>query len=279
VQSGDTLSGIARRFSTTVAAILAVNDIPNPNAIRVGQRITLPGGAHAPATPPPTHSPAPTPAPATPPSHSGQGTVPAGGPIYSVHTGRKLIALTFDDGPNGAYTDAVLATLQRHHVHATFFVVGSNVAADPSRVRREAAAGHAIGNHSWNHPQLTDLDDAAVRSQLTRTSDAIQSAIGRRPDFFRAPYGARSTRVDDIARRTGMRDVLWDVDTVDWSRPGTKSIGDTAIHDAHSGSIILMHDGGGNRQQTVDALDRVITTLQSQGYQFVTVPELVANGN
>lgn len=204
--------------------------------------------------------------------------VPPGPPLYAVDTERRLIALTFDDGPNGAYTDAVLATLARHDVSATFYVVGQQAAANPTAVREMHDAGHEVGNHSWDHAQLDALSRPQIRSELRATSDVIERITGDRPDTFRAPYGAHGGMVDTVGRVQGMRDVLWSVDTVDWARPGAQAISSAAINGAHPGGIILMHDGGGDRSQTVAALDRTITTLKQRGYEFVTVPELVAAG-
>lgn len=283
VKSGDTLYAIARRFDTTVAKLVELNHIADPNRIRVGQVLQLPSGS---ATPPPAapkppapKPPAPKPPAPKPPASGGQPAVPAGPAISRVSGTGKKVALTFDDGPNGAYTDAVLATLKRHHVKGTFFVIGQQAARDGARLTKMRDAGHAIGNHSWDHSQLTNLSDAQVKRQLKDTSDAIERATGKRPDTFRPPYGARSSRVDEVARGLGMRDIIWDVDTVDWSRPGSDAIARTAVNNARSGSVILMHDGGGNRQQTVDALDRIITGLQAKGYELVTVPELVKSGS
>lgn len=202
--------------------------------------------------------------------------VPPGPPIYRVETDRKLVALTFDDGPNGATTDAILGILERKGVDATFYVTGSQATGQRSRLRRMHREGHVIGNHSWSHASLTGLSDDGVRSELQRTSRLIRRVVGDRPTTFRPPYGARSDRVDRIARELGMRDVLWDVDTVDWQRPGADAIRRTAVRNARAGSIILMHDGGGDRSQTVDALGPTIRGLRRRGYEFVTVPELVA---
>ncbi len=272
VRAGDTLSAIARRFDTTVARIVELNDIADPNRIRVGQQLRIPGSATDVPTPNPPAPTIPAPNPST-----GQSRVPAGPAISRVPGAAGKVALTFDDGPS-AYTDAIVATLERRGVDATFYVIGSQVAREGARLARMRDAGHAIGNHSWDHPQLTNLGDAQVRRQLDDTSGAIERAIGIRPDTFRPPYGARNDRVDGIARELGMRDVIWDVDTVDWSRPGADAIANTAVRNARDGSVILMHDGGGNRQQTVDALDRIITGLQDRGFELVTVPQLVAAG-
>ncbi|MCW2928306.1 MAG: polysaccharide deacetylase family protein [Thermoleophilia bacterium] len=276
VRSGDTLSAIARRFGTTVAKLTELNQIADPNRIRVGQVLKLPTSV---ATTPAPPTPAPT-TPTTPtsPPASGQPRVPSGPAISRVPGAGKRVALTFDDGPNGAYTDSILATLKRRHVKGTFYVIGQQAARDGARLTRMRDAGHAIGNHSWDHSQLTKLSRADVQSQLKRTSDAIERTTGKRPDTFRPPYGARNAAVDEVARGLGMRDIIWDVDTVDWSRPGADAIARTAVDNARNGSIILMHDGGGNREQTVAALDRVITGLQAKGFELVTVPQLVAAG-
>jgi peptidoglycan/xylan/chitin deacetylase (PgdA/CDA1 family)/LysM repeat protein len=274
VRSGDSLSKIARAHDTTVSRLVELNGIVDPNLISVGQvlRIDGPATATAPAERIPSTSAPTTPAPGRP------GAVPPGPVISRVPGAHGKVAITFDDGPNGATTDAILGVLARHGVPATFFVVGNAAARDGARLGRMHDAGHVIANHSWDHPQLTGLDDAQVRRQLVDTSDAIERATGQRPDIFRPPYGARNDRVDEIARDAGMRDVLWDVDTVDWSRPGTDAIVESAVHDARDGSVILMHDGGGNREQTVAAVERVVTGLQARGFELVTVPQLVAAG-
>lgn len=275
VRSGDTLSAIARRFDTTVARLVEVNAIADPNDIRVGQVLRIDGAAtvEEPAVRNPPPAPEPAPAPSRP------GAVPPGDVIRRVPGAIGKVALTFDDGPNGAATDAILATLDRHGVDATFYVVGSAAARHGAKLAQMHRDGHVIANHSWDHPQLTKLDDAGVRRQLADTSDAIERATGSRPDTFRPPYGARDDRVDRIGRELGMRDVLWDVDTVDWSRPGTGAIVRSAVDSARDGSIILMHDGGGNREQTVAAVEQVIDGLRARGFELVTVPELVAAGN
>lgn len=209
----------------------------------------------------------------------GQPAVPPGSVISRVPGARGKVALTFDDGPNGATTDAILGTLAKRGVHATFFVVGSSAARDGARLARMHDAGHVIGNHTWDHPQLTTSSKAKVRRQLADTSAAIRRATGVEPDIFRPPYGARSTKVDAIARSLGMRDVIWDVDTRDWSRPGADAIVRSAVRSARDGSIILLHDGGGDRSQTKQALRRIITGLEQRGFELVTVPELVEAGS
>lgn len=214
----------------------------------------------------------PKPSP-TPPS-----TVPPGPPIRSVPTAGTRVALTFDDGPNGQYTDAILATLARHRAPATFFVCGkpASDAAGAAQLLRMHRAGHAIGNHTYDHPRLTTLDDAETARQLRATSDVVERITGQRPTTYRPPGGHHDARVNAIAAAEGMRNVLWDIDTRDWSRPGADAIVHSAVNDARNGSIILLHDGGGNREQTVAALERIVTGLRARGFSLVTVPQLVA---
>lgn len=197
-------------------------------------------------------------------------------PVYSNPNARGQVALTFDDGPNGAYTDEILRTLERNGVDATFFVLGQNAAGNHDTLRRMRDEGHEIANHSWSHPQLTSLSDAGIASELNRTSDEIQAATGQRPSFFRPPYGDRNARVDAVAGANGLRDIIWDVDTRDWARPGSEAIRSSAVNDAQDGSIILMHDGGGNRAQTAAALQQIIDGLRARGLEPVTVPQLLA---
>ncbi|HEX7300990.1 MAG TPA: polysaccharide deacetylase family protein [Solirubrobacteraceae bacterium] len=166
---------------------------------------------------------------------------------------RRLPDLTFDDGP-GPFTDELLDVLRRHEVRATFFVVGELVARRAATVRRAAEEGHAIGNHSWDHPRLPSLSEEDIREQLERTSAAIVAAIGREPELFRPPFGDTDPTVECVASDLGMRQMLWDVDTEDWQMPGPDVV-HARIAAAKGGEIVLMHDGGGERAGTVQAVD------------------------
>jgi peptidoglycan-N-acetylglucosamine deacetylase len=182
--------------------------------------------------------------------------------------GTKAIALTIDDGPNPVYTPQVLALLARYRVTATFSMIGIEAQACPTVAREVAAAGHLITNHTWTHLNLAWLAPALVAEQMSRATDAIHAATGRIPDLFRAPYGAWSPFVLSQCARTGMTPLGWSVDPRDWSRPGVASIVANIMRNTRTGSIILEHDGGGDRSQTVAALKIVIPRLLAAGYHF-----------
>jgi peptidoglycan-N-acetylglucosamine deacetylase len=190
--------------------------------------------------------------------------------MYYVHDGRQGIALTIDDGPSPEYTPQVLRLLARYKVTATFSMVGLEVAAYPGLVREVAAAGHAIANHTWSHLDLARLAPVAVAGQIGRATDAIHRATGREPALFRAPYGAWSPAVLEQCARAGLTPLDWSVDPRDWSRPGVAPIVANIMRNTRPGSIILEHDGGGNRSQTVAALKLVIPRLLDHGYHFAT---------
>jgi peptidoglycan/xylan/chitin deacetylase (PgdA/CDA1 family) len=185
----------------------------------------------------------------------------------------KVVALTFDDGPS-AYSHSVLAILRREHVHATFFLIGRQVHGRAATARAELADGNVVGNHSWSHPNLSGGGPRAA-SQIAETQRAIAHATGFVPCLFRPPDGAVSSSLVSLARAEGVATINWDVDPRDWSLPGSGRIYSTIVHTTRNGSIVLMHDGGGPRSQTVAALPHVIHTLRSRGFSFVTVPELL----
>ena len=186
------------------------------------------------------------------------------------------VALTFDDGPNPPYTGQILDILARYQVPATFFCVGLQARAHPADVARMAAAGHGLGNHTWSHPFLPDLSRAQLAEQLDRTDEAI-AAAGAGPGLFRPPYGSRSP---DVLRWLGERGTpiaLWDVDPSDWARPGAALIAGRVLMRARPGTIILMHDGGGDRAQTVAALPLIIEGLLDRGFRFTRAGALLGH--
>src|SRR5574337_97262 len=163
--------------------------------------------------------------------------------LYRGNNDRPEIALTFDDGPDPYYTPQMLAILQQYGAKATFFCLGRNVAAYPHLVKQIYEAGHAIGNHTWSHPDLAFLPAADILSELTCTSDAIQEIIGMRPTFFRPPYGTLSRQVINQAAHLGIKIVIWSHDTADWTHPGVDYIIRHSVDQVGGGAIILMHDG------------------------------------
>ena len=185
------------------------------------------------------------------------------------------VALTFDDGPNPNYTPQILAVLQQYNVKATFFCLGQLVANFPDLVKEEYADGHVVGDHSWSHPNLGLLSSNDVATQLRQTADIIQQTIGVRPTFFRPPYGVFNTTVLTQANRMGLTTIIWNDEARDWMRPGIDVISSRILRLAGNGAIILLHDGGGNRSQTVQALPTIITTLRAQGYKLVTLQQMV----
>ncbi len=191
-------------------------------------------------------------------------------PMYHVDDGRKVIALTIDDGPSPVYTPQILRLLDKYQVTATFSMIGLQVDAHPGVAREVAAAGHMIANHTWSHVNLAVLSPVVVDDQINRATDAIHTVTGRVPTLFRAPYGAWSRAVLAHCAQTRMTPLDWSVDPRDWSRPGVASIVGNIMHNTKTGSIILEHDGGGNRSQTVAALKIVLPRLLAAGYHFTT---------
>src|SRR4051794_8003705 len=142
-----------------------------------------------------------------------------------VHVDGPYIAMTFDDGPSAKLTPKLLDLLAAHHIKATFFLIGENAAEYPDIVAREVQGGHEVANHSWSHPNLAKMSDDGVRGQLRRTDDAIRSAIGNRPTLMRPPYGSLSVRQKKwINQEFGYKIILWDVDPLDWRRPGPGAV-------------------------------------------------------
>ena len=181
------------------------------------------------------------------------------------------VALTFDDGPS-SYTQGVLAVLTRMHIPATFFVVGHEAATNVAILQTEHNAGMAIEDHTWDHPDLTRLTPAAIDNELLRTVDVIRTTTGEQPACFRPPYGDTDPTVVNEAARFGLHQVLWNVDPRDWAQPGATVIADRATANANGQPlVIILHDGGGNRSETIAALPTLINTLITRGYQFISL--------
>ncbi|ARQ72567.1 polysaccharide deacetylase family protein [Streptomyces marincola] len=183
-------------------------------------------------------------------------------------SGRRL-ALTFDDGPHPTWTPQILGLLRQHGVPATFFVLGENAVWQPDLLRAIAADGHLVANHSYDHPRFDRLPRDEVRAQLGRTSEVIENALGAPPGWARAPYGLWTAVSLEICGELAMKPLDWSVDTDDWRRPGSAKIADNLMRRAHPGGIVLAHDGGGDRAQTVTALRDCLPRLRERGYELV----------
>ncbi|MBU8597226.1 hypothetical protein CHH78_07170 [Shouchella clausii] len=190
------------------------------------------------------------------------------------------VALTFDDGPDPRFTEQVLTKLDQHHVPATFFVLGKRVEANPELLVRLNQAGHEVGNHTFSHPNLSEGSLEQLEAEVTKTEEIIEATIGYRPRLFRPPYGFLTA--EQVGRLQALNHIVvgWDVDTLDWQGIPAQEVTETVLQGVESGSIILMHDGGdvdtpNPEIYSADALDEIIPELQSQGYTFVTVSELL----
>ena len=191
----------------------------------------------------------------------------------SVHVDGPYIAMTFDDGPSATLTPKLLDLLATHHIKATFFVIGENVAEHPEIVARAAREGHEIGNHSWSHPNLGKMSDDSVRRQLRQTDDAIKNATGKRPTLMRPPYGSITAREKRwIHDEFGYDIILWDVDPYDWKRPGPAVVRARILKETRPGSIVLSHD---IHPGTIEAMPSTFDELEAKGFKFVTVSELI----
>jgi peptidoglycan/xylan/chitin deacetylase (PgdA/CDA1 family) len=181
------------------------------------------------------------------------------------------IALTFDDGPDPRWTPAVLDLLREHRIRATFCLVGVHVAGHPELVRRIAAEGHALCNHSWSHDEAMHRRSAAsVRADLERTSRAIAAAAGRPPNYYRAPGGNWAPSAVAEADRQRLRLLGWSVDPYDWRRPPAAEIARRVLGGAGPGAIVLLHDGYGARANTVAALRTLLPALAAKHLRFST---------
>ena len=185
--------------------------------------------------------------------------------------GAKCIALTFDDGP-GPYTAKLLDTLKQQNVRATFFVVGKNAQADPDLVKREAAEGHEVENHSMSHPDLAKESKAGLTEQIDGTNDIVKQLTGVTPRYLRPPYGATDGQVAAHVKKLGMTQIFWGIDAFDWKHPDASYVADQIVSDAAPKGIVLLHD---IHPTSVDAVPKIIEGLRAKGYTFVTVSELV----
>jgi peptidoglycan-N-acetylglucosamine deacetylase len=194
--------------------------------------------------------------------------------------GSRQLALTYDDGPNDPHTLRLLEVLARHGVQATFFLIGRYVQQRPEIAREIVQAGHVVGNHTFTHPLLTFKGVAEIRQELSQCRSALQEAIGEPSNFFRPPFGGRRPAVLRVARELGLEPVMWNVTGYDWNAPPAEKIERKVAKEIRGGDVILLHDGGhkqmgADRSQTVIATDHLIVRYKSEGYEFVTIPQMM----
>lgn len=205
-----------------------------------------------------------------------------GASVTGEERGSKRLALTYDDGPNDPYTGHLLEVLARHDVKATFFMIGKFVEHRPLIAREVCNAGHVVGNHTYEHPNLIFVGERGLRAQLERTQKAIADHACGIPKLFRPPFGGRNPLTFGVVRELGMIPIMWRVTCYDWSATSSDSIVKKAQAQIKGGDIILLHDGGHlamgtDRSHTVKATDEIIRRYKGEGYEFVTVPQMMQN--
>jgi peptidoglycan/xylan/chitin deacetylase (PgdA/CDA1 family) len=191
-----------------------------------------------------------------------------------------LLALTYDDGPSETWTPRILEVLAKHDVHATFFMVGRYVSQQPPIAREVAAAGHVIGNHTYTHPNLIFCSPAQVLAQLGDCDRVLTDTVGEHSKLVRPPFGGRRPDVLKAARAQGFVPVMWAIAGHDWNPLPPEAIESRITRQVRGGEVILLHDGGhlstnADRSPTITATDHLIARYKSEGYRFVTVPEMM----
>jgi peptidoglycan-N-acetylglucosamine deacetylase len=263
------LTALAAMAGATPASATA----PMPSSAPPGSTPPGPSTPGSPTVPPPGSTPPGHSKPAPPVRYRLSGCQSRGTRPYERGPGRREVAIGFDDGP-WPDTAAFVRMLERNHARATFFMIGEQVTARyQATLMQELRDGDALGDHTFTHPDLTRSGD--VRSQLARTIAAIRARTGYTPCVFRPPYGAWDTSVVEIARSLGMATVLWDDDPSDYTLPGTSAIVQRVLAQVQRGAIIISHDGGGPRYETLTAYPAIIAALHARGYRIVTIPELL----
>jgi len=194
----------------------------------------------------------------------------------------RLLALTYDDGPNDPYTWRMMEVLERHGVKATFFLIGQFVQQKPAIARALVDAGHVIGSHTWDHPNLIFASTSEVRRQLQQAQTAILDATGVTPKLFRPPFGGRRPASLRAVRSFGLEPIMWNVTCYDWRAKSAEAIVAHVERQIRGGDVILLHDGGygrmgADRSRSVEASARILTRYKREGYGFVTIPQMMEN--
>jgi peptidoglycan-N-acetylglucosamine deacetylase len=194
----------------------------------------------------------------------------------------KKLAFTYDDGPNDPHTLRLIEVLAKHGVRATFFLIGRHAQQRPEIVRELVKAGHVVGNHTYTHPQLIFQSKPQIKAQLLACQNVLADTLGQSSNLFRPPYGGRRPAVMQIARELGLQPIMWSVTCYDWNPTTVERIEWHATRQIRGGDVILLHDGGNlemgaDRSQTVAATDRLITRYKSEGYEFLTIPQMLGN--
>jgi peptidoglycan/xylan/chitin deacetylase (PgdA/CDA1 family) len=192
----------------------------------------------------------------------------------------KQLALSYDDGPNDPHTFRLLEVLARHGVRATFFLIGGYIRQRPDIAREVVKAGHVVGNHTFSHPLLIFHSTSLLKAQLADCENALTDAVGEHSNLFRPPFGGRRPAIFRIARQMGMEPVMWNVTGFDWNAPSAEHIERKVTRRVRGGDVVLLHDGGhrvfgADRAYTVTASDRLISRYKSEGFEFVTIPEMM----
>lgn len=196
-------------------------------------------------------------------------------PYFCVNTIEKVVALTFDDGPNPEGTPAILDLLERYNIKATFFVIGKRVKKYPELTQKIWKSGHQVGNHTWSHSIMIFKSASLIRQEIKKTDKLLRKLGYTEEIFFRPPCGMHlSTGVHQL-KKMNKKDILFDAIGWDWISPGVDQIVSNVVTAVGPGSIILLHDGVGNQQETVVAAEKIIKQLQEEGYRFVTVAQLL----
>ena len=195
--------------------------------------------------------------------------------LWEINIDEKIIALTFDDGPHRKYTSEILDILAKYDARATFFIVGENAEKNPNIVSRMNEEGHELAIHTYTHPLRSSVPN--LLKEIRQTHETIYGISGFSPTLFRPVEGRYTDELIDAVVKEGYKVVMWSwhMDTLDWKNPGVNKIVDIVLKGTKPGNVVLFHDGGGNREQTVKAMKKILPELEKQGYKFVTISELL----